>query len=65
MSRFEKTCQDLQFVFGVRSLHLPQRPDSWPEFTREHFREEGPGRILMTEGPAGPGGTNRLAIIDV
>jgi pyruvate kinase len=65
VSRFDKTCQDLQFTFGVRSLHLPQRPDSWPVFTRAHFHDEGPGRILMTEGPVGPGGTNRLEIIDV
>jgi pyruvate kinase len=65
VSRFDKTCQDLQFVAGVRSLHLPQRPDSWPDFTREHFHAQGSGRILMTEGPAGPGGTNRLEIIDV
>ena len=65
VSRFDQTCQNLQFVFGVQSLHLPQRPESWPVFTREHFHEQGPGRILMTEGPAGPGGTNRLEIIDV
>ena len=65
VSRFEQTCQNLQFIYGVRSLHLPQRPDSWPDFTRKHFHAQGPGRILMTEGPAGPGGTNRLEIIDV
>ncbi|HSA79960.1 MAG TPA: pyruvate kinase [Geminicoccaceae bacterium] len=65
VSPSDKACQDMQFVYGVRALHLPERPPYWEDFIRDHYRELGPGRVLMTEGIAGPGGTNRLEIVDV
>jgi pyruvate kinase len=65
-SRFEKTCQDLQFVYGVHALHRPERPASWQALARDCFADAGPGRILMTEGTAGPGGgTNRFEILTI
>jgi pyruvate kinase len=65
-SRFEKTCQDLQFVYGVQALHLPERPASWQDLARDCFAAAGPGRILITEGAAGPGeGTNRFEILTI
>jgi pyruvate kinase len=65
-SRFEKTCQDLQFVYGVQALHRPERPASWQDLARDCFAAAGPGRILMTEGTAGPGGgTNRFEILTI
>ena len=65
-SRFEKTCQDLQFVYGVHALHRPERPANWQDLARDCFAAAGPGRILMTEGTAGPGeGTNRFEILTV
>jgi pyruvate kinase len=65
-SRFEKTCQDLQFVYGVQALHLPERPASWQDLARDCFAAAGLGRILITEGAAGPGeGTNRFEILTI
>jgi pyruvate kinase len=66
VSRFEDTCQALQFSFGVRALHRPDHPASWAEFARGEFAGEH-GRIVLTEGTAGSqaGGTNRLEIIDL
>ena len=65
-SRFEKTCQDLQFVYGVHALHRPERPASWQDLARECFAAAGPGRVLMTQGTAGPGGgTNRFEILTI
>ena len=61
----ERACQQMQFIYGVRALHLPERPPEWEGFIRDHFKEQGPGRVLMTEGVAGPGGTNRLEIVNV
>ena len=61
----ERACQEMQFIYGVRALHLPERPPEWEDFIRAHYKEQGPGRVLMTEGVAGPGGTNRLEIVNV
>jgi pyruvate kinase len=61
----ERACQEMQFIYGVRALHLPERPPEWEDFIRDHYKEVGPGRVLMTEGVAGPGGTNRLEIVNV
>ncbi len=67
VSRFEKTCQELQFCYGVHAIHQTERPADWQTFARSCFADAGAGaRVLMTEGTAmGTGGTNRLEIIDL
>ncbi|MFQ5972285.1 MAG: pyruvate kinase [Alphaproteobacteria bacterium] len=69
VSRSEKTCQDLQFSYGVHAVHQPERPSSWRDFAESYFGgdEDGTRKILMTEGATAgaEGGTNRLEIIDI
>ena len=64
VSRSAKTCQELQFVWGVDPIHAPEAPESWTEFARRRFLDHGPGRVLLTEGTIGPaGGANRFEIL--
>ena len=62
VSRSAKTCQELQFVYGVEPIHQAESPASWAEFARGHFQDRG--RVLLTEGKTGPsGGANRFEIL--
>ena len=62
--RSERTCRELQFVYGVDPIQRPEEPTSWAEFARRHFADRSPGRVLLTEGTTGPtGGTNRFEIL--
>ncbi|MCE3247324.1 MAG: pyruvate kinase [Geminicoccaceae bacterium] len=64
VSRSARTCQELQFVYGVDPIHAIEAPDSWAEFARRRFQDRGPGRVLLTQGTIGPaGGANRFEIL--
>jgi pyruvate kinase len=69
VSRFEKTCQELLFSYGVHALHEPERSESWQDLARRHFgpRARPGAKVLLTEGAPGVeiDGTNRLEIIDL
>jgi pyruvate kinase len=65
VSPSERACQQMQFVHGVDAVHLPERPPAWGDFIRDHYRDRGPGRVLMTAGGAAAGGTNRLEIVNL
>jgi pyruvate kinase len=66
-SRNETTCQELQFSYGVYSVHVPDNPPSWEPFAREWLAEHGlaKGLAILTHGLDAPrGGTNHMEIMD-
>lgn len=65
----EKTCQQLQFTFGVYPLHQAKRPSSWENFARDilqKFQLE-PHILLLIQSfaSARQGGSNHIEIIDL
>jgi pyruvate kinase len=54
VSPSEKTCQDLLFSYGVRSLHEPNPPLSWNAYAKEWVgRHELPGEFaILTRQPS-------------
>ncbi|PQP35769.1 pyruvate kinase [Desulfobacteraceae bacterium SEEP-SAG9] len=64
-----KTCQELQFSYGVYPMHESHRPADWKSFAREWLREcDIPGGlVVMTEGPSSdhPEANDRMEIIDL
>jgi len=54
VSSQEKTCQDLQFSYGVLPVHEPEHPENWRVWCRAWRDAQGlTGRhIVLTEGPS-------------
>ena len=64
----KKTCQELQFSFGVYPVQLSSNPFSWPHYAHEWLAEHGAGGkiALVVEGGGTlkEGDTVRIDIID-
>ena len=69
VSAQEKTCQRLQFSYGVYPVYEPEHPEDWRSFIREwlHVHEIEGNIVVLTEGPSPkhPGANNRMEIIDL
>lgn len=65
----ESTCQRLQFVRGVYTVLVPERPASWAEYARKWVHEKGleAKLAILTEGGGTlrTSGATRLEIIDL
>jgi pyruvate kinase len=63
------TCQNLQFSYGVWSVHEQGYTDDWNAFAKTWLRDHGiEGKMaLLTEGPSSrrPEANNRMEIIDL
>lgn len=69
VSSEEKTCQGLQFTYGVYPLYEPEHPEPWTPYIRAWIRKqelEG-NLVILTEGPSRkhPEANNRMEIIDL
>ncbi len=69
VSRHERTCQQLQFSYGVHPHYKKEHPDDWQSFARgliERHRLEG-DIVILTERPSTrhPTGNNRMEILDL
>jgi pyruvate kinase len=69
VSSLEKTCQKLQFSYGVFPIHEPDHPEDWKGFARNWLRTHGVDGelVILTEGPSSkhPEANNRMEIIDL
>jgi pyruvate kinase len=69
LSRFEKTCQDLLFSYGVLPVHEPEHPDNWKPWARNWLQTNGEvgNLVVLTEGPSKkhPHRNNRMEILDL
>ncbi len=69
VSSQEKTCQGLQFSYGVFPVHEPEHPEDWRAFARNWLRTHGVDGelVILTEGPSSkhPEANNRMEIIDL
>ncbi len=67
LSVSEKTCQDLQFSYGVEAMHVDQRPQSWAGFALDWTRRHDctASRVLLTEGTSAQkaGGRTRIEVL--
>ena len=47
------TCQQLQFSYGVHSVHEPNYPENWNTYARDWLHSHGVevGLVVLTEGP--------------
>ena len=68
-SRYEKTCQDLMFSYGVFPVCESEHPDDWKQWARNlllNFGEVG-NLVVLTEGPSKkhPYRNNRMEILDL
>ena len=65
----EVTCQRLQFVSGIYTVHVPQTPPSWADFARHWVQERqlDAGLGILTEGGGTlrSSGATRLEMIDL
>ena len=68
-SRFEKTCQDLMFSYGVLPICEPDHPDDWKQWARNWLQTVGEvgNLVVLTEGPSKkhPYRNNRMEILDL
>jgi pyruvate kinase len=68
-SRYEKTCQDLMFSYGVFPICEPEHPDDWKQWTRNWLQTIGEvgNLVVLTEGPSKkhPYRNNRMEILDL
>ena len=69
ISRVEKTCQDLQFSYGVQPVCEQDHPDDWKQWVRNWLQiiGESGDLVVMTEGPSEkhPYRNNRMEILDL
>ncbi len=69
VSRHERTCQHLQFSYGVYPHQEKNHPDNWRSFAKEFLRvHDLEGEIvILTERPSfkHPTGNNRMEILDL
>lgn len=68
-SRYEKTCQDLMFSYGVLPICEPEHPDDWKPWARNWLQTSGEvgNLVVLTEGPSTkhPHRNNRMEILDL
>jgi pyruvate kinase len=68
-SRYEKTCQDLMFSYGVLPIWEAEHPDDWKQWARNWLQTIGEvgNLVVLTEGPSKkhPYRNNRMEIIDL
>jgi pyruvate kinase len=64
----ERTCQRLQFMYGVFPVHISENPESWPLYAQDWLAEHqvDGDLILVIEGSGTikAGDTTRMDIID-
>ena len=69
VSSREKTCQDLQFSYGVYPACEPEHPEDWRRWTKDWLKSlQVEGKfVVLTEGPSvkRPDRNNRMEIIDL
>ena len=69
VSSLEKTCMDLMFSYGVRSVHEPDHPDDWKSWSRKWLKSQkvSGDLVVLTEGPSTkhPHRNNRMEIIQL
>jgi len=69
VSSSEKTCQNLMFSYGVRSVHEPDHPDDWKSWSLKWLKsqEVSGDLVVLTEGPSTkhPHRNNRMEIINL
>jgi pyruvate kinase len=69
VSQEERTCQGLQFSYGVYPVHEPEHPEDWKAFAREWLKshELKGNLVVLTEGPSirHPEGNHRMELIDL
>ena len=69
VSRYEKTCRDLMFSYGVLPICEPEHPDDWKQWTRNWLQTIGEvgNLVVLTEGPSTkhPYRNNRMEILDL
>ena len=69
VSSREKTCQDLQFSYGVNPACEPEHPEDWRKWTKDWLKSlQVEGKfVVLTEGPSEkrPDRNNRMEIIDL
>ena len=68
-TRYEKTCRDLLFSYGIKPVCEPEHPDDWKQWARNWLQTIGEDGelIVMTEGPSKkhPDRNNRMEILDL
>jgi pyruvate kinase len=68
-SRYEKTCQDLMFSYGVLPIWGSEHPDDWKQWARNWLQTIGEvgNLVVLTEGPSKkhPHRNNRMEILDL
>ena len=68
-SRYEKTCQNLMFSYGVLPVCEPEHPDDWRLWARKWLQTVGEvgNLVVLTEGPSKkhPHRNNRMEILDL
>ncbi len=68
-SRYEKTCQDLMFSYGVFPICESEHPDDWKQWARNLLLNVGEvgNLVVLTEGPSKkhPYRNNRMEILDL
>jgi pyruvate kinase len=68
-SRYEKTCQNLMFSYGVLPVCEPEHPDDWRIWARKWLQTIGEvgNLVVLTEGPSKkhPHRNNRMEILDL
>jgi pyruvate kinase len=59
-----RTCQNLQFSYGVLPVHEPRDPDSWNTYARQWVQQQNlsGGFVMLTAGPSPkhPEGNHRV-----
>jgi pyruvate kinase len=69
VSSHEKTCQQLQFSYGVYPYHEPELPEDWNAFARQWLDQHGVtgDLVVLTAGPSSrnPNANHRMEIIDL
>ncbi|MFO7659522.1 MAG: pyruvate kinase [Candidatus Cloacimonadaceae bacterium] len=64
----ENICRQLQFSYGVESIHMPQTPQNWKDFIKATLSKDKlpDGLALLVEGPSpeNPTASHKLEIID-
>jgi pyruvate kinase len=69
VSTEERTCQQLQFSYGVQAVREADHPEDWNAYARKLLAALGleGNLVVLTEGPSTrcPRANNRMEIIDL
>jgi pyruvate kinase len=69
VSSQEATCQNLQFSYGVYSVHEKDHPENWKSYVKQWLQGHGiqGDIVVLTEGPSTkhPDANHRMEIIDL